>query len=154
MALIPCPECERELSEQAIQCPGCGHPIQNGESASGDKSGIWRAVIKSKTPINVFALAMMACASVFGFSSTQLESGGSEAFTYSLHVFLAVSGMFFVCLLFCRKAIYHPDDLVKAKEAGVDLGEDKPVLAAVLIAIMVTLYAFYEGGVLDHLLKD
>lgn len=27
MALIPCPECAREVSERALACPGCGHPI-------------------------------------------------------------------------------------------------------------------------------
>lgn len=28
MALIACPECQREISEQAISCPHCGMPIQ------------------------------------------------------------------------------------------------------------------------------
>lgn len=28
MALINCPECQREVSEQAIMCPHCGHPIR------------------------------------------------------------------------------------------------------------------------------
>ena len=27
MALILCPECEREVSSAAAACPGCGHPI-------------------------------------------------------------------------------------------------------------------------------
>lgn len=26
MALIPCPECGRQVSDQAMSCPGCGHP--------------------------------------------------------------------------------------------------------------------------------
>lgn len=28
MALIICPECEREISDMAESCPGCGYPIQ------------------------------------------------------------------------------------------------------------------------------
>jgi len=28
MALINCPECEREVSDQAMMCPHCGHPIR------------------------------------------------------------------------------------------------------------------------------
>ena len=28
MALIPCPECEREVSEHALACPHCGYPIR------------------------------------------------------------------------------------------------------------------------------
>ena len=27
MALIQCPECGREISDQAEACPGCGYPI-------------------------------------------------------------------------------------------------------------------------------
>ena len=27
MALTACPECEREVSDQAQACPGCGHPL-------------------------------------------------------------------------------------------------------------------------------
>ena len=39
MALIPCPECAREVSDRAIACPGCGHPIAaaapNGRAIHG-----------------------------------------------------------------------------------------------------------------------
>ena len=28
MALVNCPECQREVSEQAIMCPHCGYPIR------------------------------------------------------------------------------------------------------------------------------
>lgn len=27
MALITCPECEREVSDKAHSCPGCGYPV-------------------------------------------------------------------------------------------------------------------------------
>ena len=29
MALITCPECQREVSDQAKECPNCGYPVQN-----------------------------------------------------------------------------------------------------------------------------
>lgn len=32
MALQPCPECRREISDQAEACPQCGYPIRNGAS--------------------------------------------------------------------------------------------------------------------------
>lgn len=30
MALIPCPACDRRVSEAAAACPECGHPIAGG----------------------------------------------------------------------------------------------------------------------------
>ena len=27
MSLIKCPECEKEISDQAASCPHCGHPV-------------------------------------------------------------------------------------------------------------------------------
>lgn len=50
---------------------------------------------------------MMACASLFGVSATQIEGHALSAFTYALHIFLAIAGMFFICLLFCRSSIYR-----------------------------------------------
>ncbi len=32
MALIPCPACGRQVSQAAVACPNCGHPIV-GEAA-------------------------------------------------------------------------------------------------------------------------
>jgi len=29
MSLISCPECSRQISEHAVACPGCGHPINS-----------------------------------------------------------------------------------------------------------------------------
>jgi hypothetical protein len=54
--------------------------------------------------------------------------------------------MFFVTILFCRKGIYHPDDLAKAKRDGIsDMGEDRPVIAAMLIFIMLIAYGLYQA---------
>lgn len=106
---------------------------------------MWKAVTKARTPINVFAIAMMAAASLFGASSTQIEGHELEAFTYSLHIFLAVAGMFFACLLFCKSSIYHPEELAKAKRDGFEFAPDRPVLAASLIGVILTGYAAYQG---------
>ncbi|WP_369062275.1 hypothetical protein ABOZ73_08295 [Caulobacter sp. 73W] len=35
MALKPCPACKRQVSEAAVACPGCGHPIAGGSSTPG-----------------------------------------------------------------------------------------------------------------------
>ncbi len=31
MALITCPECGRDISDQAVSCPGCGYVLQKSE---------------------------------------------------------------------------------------------------------------------------
>jgi len=30
MAMIDCPECGRQVSDQADTCPACGHPLKRG----------------------------------------------------------------------------------------------------------------------------
>lgn len=39
MALIKCPECGKEVSENAISCPNCGEPISKKPQYSADISG-------------------------------------------------------------------------------------------------------------------
>lgn len=39
MALIPCPECKREVSDKAPACPGCGHPIAMAAVPGGGLRG-------------------------------------------------------------------------------------------------------------------
>jgi hypothetical protein len=146
MSLIKCPECNQEISNQAELCVNCGNPINKAIEQQSYLNTAWNTVTKSRTPINVFALAMMACSAILGVSATQVDGIYSlTAFTYTLHIFLAVSGMFFATILFCRKGMYHPEDLAKAKRAGVDdLGEDNPIIAAVLIFLMVLAYGAYQ----------
>ena len=146
MSLVKCAECNHEISDLAVHCVNCGHPIAKNKMSAESSGNLWSSVTKTKTPINVFALAMMTCAAVLGVSSTSVDNAFAlKAFTYSLHIFLAVSGMFFATILFCRKGLYHPDDLAAAKRAGVDdLGNDNPFVAAVIICLMVLAYGSYQ----------
>ena len=150
MSLVPCPECAQQISERAGACPHCGCPRDPGGAQA---PGPWQAALRARTPINVFAIAMMACAAVFGFSATRLGERALAAFTYSLHTFLAIAGMFFVCLLFCRRAIYHPEDLARAARAGVEIGPDQPRVAAALIAGMLLAYGGDQGLVASDQLE-
>lgn len=144
MSLINCSECNQETSDQAQACVKCGHPLE--KAVQSQKKGLWNTVAKARTPINIFALAMMACASVLGASATQIaDCYALTAFTYTIHSFIAVSGMFFLAILFCRKGIYHPEDLNKVKpEVLKELGTDKPIIAAILIAAMMSAYGYYQ----------
>jgi hypothetical protein len=146
MSLIECRDCGHKISDEAGHCVNCGRPNPTAVDSPASKAGPWTAVLRSKTPINLFSLAMMACAAVFGFSATKVQGACSlVAFTYTLHVFLAVTGMFFVTLLFNRSGVYHPDDMAKAKRDGfTDFGKDRPLMAAALIGLMLFAYGLYQ----------
>jgi hypothetical protein len=146
MGMSSCEDCGHDISDQAKMCIKCGRPLESTKKSLGIIDGPWAAVTRSKTPINLFAIAMMSCSSILGMSATQVVSENSlTAFTYTLHIFMAVTGMFFVTILFCRKGIYHPEDLAKAKREGInDIGEDKPIVAAVLIVLMLIAYGLFQ----------
>ncbi len=36
MALINCPECEKQISDKALACPNCGYPIANTDNTTED----------------------------------------------------------------------------------------------------------------------
>lgn len=40
MSLIACPECANRVSDKALACPGCGHPIAAGSARSGGVTGM------------------------------------------------------------------------------------------------------------------
>ena len=62
MDTIKCSECGQDLARDAIMCIKCGHPLTHTSGQVSKTEQMWDAVIKARTPINVFALAMMACA--------------------------------------------------------------------------------------------
>jgi hypothetical protein len=37
VALVNCSECNREVSDSAASCPGCGHPLHPSHATSNDK---------------------------------------------------------------------------------------------------------------------
>lgn len=39
MALIKCPECARDVSDQAASCPHCGYPLQRTNGATPASAG-------------------------------------------------------------------------------------------------------------------
>lgn len=61
MALISCPACARQVSEAAVACPNCGHPISgDGGGAGGTfKQALTRpeAVKSGFTVLGVFVAA-------------------------------------------------------------------------------------------------
>lgn len=41
MALIKCPECEKEVSDKASSCPHCGNPISETHMVHTNRYGLW-----------------------------------------------------------------------------------------------------------------
>lgn len=39
MALLPCSECGREISDKAAACPQCGAPVEQSKTAEQSKTG-------------------------------------------------------------------------------------------------------------------
>lgn len=65
MALIPCGECGREVSDKAAACPHCGAPVSSGESVQNRrveesqprKTSRWKWVVG--VPVGTFILLMI-----------------------------------------------------------------------------------------------
>lgn len=47
MALINCPDCNKEISDKAPTCPGCGAPIAKDQEAAG--SGVAHLITTQET---------------------------------------------------------------------------------------------------------
>lgn len=45
MSLIPCKECKREVSNQAVKCPHCGAPIGKSEGMKILRVLAWMALL-------------------------------------------------------------------------------------------------------------
>ena len=58
MALIPCPACARQVSEAAVACPNCGHPIAGGQGGTFKQALTRPEAVKSGfTVLGVFVAA-------------------------------------------------------------------------------------------------
>ncbi len=61
MALIKCPECNTDISDQALACPNCGHPLQAGKNKVCSAPYLsWGYQWQSKTKIGGWPLIHIA----------------------------------------------------------------------------------------------
>lgn len=51
MAMIPCPECQRQVSDQAPSCPGCGHPLKAARSVDAQPVGRAGGIAQTVAPV-------------------------------------------------------------------------------------------------------
>lgn len=60
MALIRCPECNREISDKATACPGCGYPLNSTSQETAEKEQLLKeAEEKDKQFIKKAAVVMI-----------------------------------------------------------------------------------------------
>lgn len=102
MALIKCPECEKEISDKATSCPNCGCPLQGRAInivAKVNEKGYWsagRLAIGIISIVLFFFIMLQSCAA--GLNNAIEENGsdsGSRGFW--LAVFMLISGIVGVC---------------------------------------------------------
>ena len=67
MALIKCPECGAEISDEAKSCPQCGKPIKKQGRQIGYQSGNIKSVIQEHQKIIKLAVFLIIVCSVMGF---------------------------------------------------------------------------------------
>jgi hypothetical protein len=112
--------------------------------------GGWSRVLAATgSPLKLFALIVLVCNTVFGVAAAW--TGKLEAFTYSIHMFLAIVASFVLIALWSPRSLYHPKELLELRELekGCEDDEklmppDRPWVATVVLVAGVIFYAFYQ----------
>lgn len=74
MGLINCPECGREVSDQAAHCPGCGYPLAEPRPTEVASA----APPKAKTSGCSVVLLVVTALFLFGLLVTMFPRGGGN----------------------------------------------------------------------------
>lgn len=95
MALVPCPDCGKQVSDQAASCIGCGRPLHDhlvaspaAGSAKAAEKGMQRAKWKHDLG-NAIALIGICVAVVVGMASSFLPAILTALVFVALGVFVA-----------------------------------------------------------------
>ena len=113
-------------------------------------TGGWsRIMAATGSPLKLFALIVLVCNAVFGVAAASM--GDLEAFTYTIHMFLAVVASFVLIALWSPRSLYHPKELLelKALEKGSKdddkiLPRERPWVATAVLIAGVVLYGLYQ----------
>lgn len=87
MALIKCPECEREISDKVNSCPNCGYPMEvdNNEAQKVELSSVNIKVDKnkkSKILRGILSIISVFVICIAGYSFIKLQSEKSKTEEY------------------------------------------------------------------------
>lgn len=101
MALINCPECNKEISDSANACPNCGCPIRTNQTTVvvTTKKGFWstgRLTIGILSIVLFLFVSLQSCAATIGESiGDKGETSGSAGTV--LAMFLLIAGIIGLC---------------------------------------------------------
>lgn len=82
MALIKCPECENEVSDQALSCPSCGHPLQSIDQITQQSPITIEQTTKKWKVVKLISVIFIIIGLFLFF--TGLQDGGFENFKTGL----------------------------------------------------------------------
>lgn len=92
------------------------------------------------SPLRFFSLTALICSAVFSLSAGII--GQMEAFIYSIHMFLAIVGLFVLIAIWCPSALYHPQELENIPQGKLPLHRPWAVTVAGLVGLL--LYMAYQ----------
>jgi hypothetical protein len=110
----------------------------------------WPTILAATgSPLKVFALTVLVCNSFFGVAAAWMDD--LEAFTYSIHMFLAIVAAFVLTALWSPRSLYHPKELLELRHSYRDDGDEqeifpqeRPWVPTLVIAGFVLVYAGYQ----------
>lgn len=73
MALINCPECDKRISDQAENCPSCGHPINPNQPVKQKGEGCFLQTLNIGCLI-VLAVFAILVVLVFALTIFQIQA--------------------------------------------------------------------------------
>jgi hypothetical protein len=102
----------------------------------------YSAIISSlRSPMSVFGLAMLICNAVFSTSAAIM--GDLDAFTYSIHTFLAIVFLFVIIAVWSPRTLYHPVDLKDLEKELPEIKHSREIITLIML-LAGSAYAGYQ----------
>ena len=94
MALITCPDCNKEVSQDAFKCPSCGKTLKKPKRSLGGKIIKWSFIIFNVLMLIWLITGMNAASDVYQTAASEAEKAGAAIGTgigvFMIFVFWAI----------------------------------------------------------------
>ena len=143
MALIKCPECEKDVSASALSCPNCGHPIAASAAAEQPPQPRPTPERASETLGVLLIAAPLAAAALSWFWITQLRLIDNPASKLGLiTIFTALITAVFATIESGQLGIGNKADIERWKNRKEKTGTMKPPSPITWLFGMALLWIF------------